>query len=120
MTSDSISLLGVEAFGHHGVLPEERRDGQPFLVDVELHVDLATAASSDDLDATVDYAQVATAIVAVVEGEPCQLIETVADRIAQSLLRFEPVASVRVTVHKPRAPIGVPFRDVSVTMVRSR
>lgn len=120
VTSDVISLVGVEGFGYHGVLPAERRDGQRFLVDVDLHLDLAAAAADDDLLATVDYSQVAAEIMAVVEGEPCQLIETVAGRIAQALLRFEQVTSVRVTVHKPQAPIGVPFRDVSVSLVRAR
>jgi dihydroneopterin aldolase len=113
-------LVGVEGFGYHGVLPAERRDGQRCLVDVDLHLDLAAAAADDDLLATVDYSQVAAEIMAVVEGEPCQLIETVAGRIAQALLRFEQVTSVRVTVHKPQAPIGVPFRDVSVSLVRAR
>ena len=120
MNDDFITLRGVEAFGYHGVLPEERRLGQPFITDVELHLDVAEAAGSDDLRATVDYSSVAADVVAIVQGEPCQLIETVAERIAQQLLHREPVTWVRVTVHKPQAPVGVVFDDVSVTVVRGR
>jgi dihydroneopterin aldolase len=117
---DMIVLSGLEAFGYHGVLPDERRLGQPFITDVELHLDVAKAAASDDLSATVDYSNVAAGVMSIVQGEPCQLIETVAERIAQQVLSHEPVMWVRVTVHKPEAPIGVPFSDVSVTVVRAR
>ena len=121
MPGDRISLVGVGGFGFHGVLPEEREKGQPFITDVELSVDLTRAAATDDLSATVDYGSVARHVVNVVEGEPCQLIETVADRVAQKLLdEFPVVRSVRVTVHKPEAPVGVAIRDVSVTLERSR
>lgn len=118
MNDDVITLRGVEAFGYHGVLPEEREHGQPFVTDVELHLDASVAAQSDDLGATVDYSAVAADVVAVVQGEPCQLIETVAERIARRVLSYQPVTSVRVTVHKPQAPVGVAFGDVSVTVVR--
>jgi dihydroneopterin aldolase len=120
MTADRITVRGIRAQGHHGVLPEERRDGQLFVVDVELAVDLAPAAATDRLDLTVDYAVVATAVVAEVVGEPCDLIETLAERIAGRVLADDRVAEVSVTVHKPQAPVGVPYDDVAVTVVRAR
>ena len=118
--SDVIALVGVEGIGFHGVLPEEREQGQPFVVDLEVRVDAAVAAVNDDLSLTVDYSTLARDALSVIEGEPCQLIETVAERIAGRILRYEPVRSVKVTVHKPAAPIGVPFTDVSVSVVRTR
>lgn len=120
MTADRITVSGVEAFGYHGVLAEERERGQRFRVDLELAVDLAPAAERDDLAATLDYSAVARVAVDVVEGEPYDLIETVAGRIADQVLIDDRVESVVVTVHKPEAPIGVPFSDVSVTVVRQR
>ena len=120
MSSDVISIVGVEGHGYHGVLPEEREQGQRFIVDLEVHLDLAPAASHDDLSMTVDYSLLARETLDVVEGEPHQLIETVADRIVQRALAHPAVASVRVTVHKPEAPVGVRFGDVSVSMVRTR
>ncbi|MFL6069809.1 MAG: dihydroneopterin aldolase [Actinomycetes bacterium] len=119
MNDDVITLRGIEAFGYHGVLPEEREHGQPFITDVELHLDASAAAQQDDLALTVDYSAVAADVLAIVEGEPRQLIETVAERIAGKVLTYRPVRSVRVTVHKPQAPVGVAFADVSVTVVRS-
>lgn len=118
--SDRITLRGIRAYGYHGVLAEEHQNGQMFGVDVELLTDVSEAAASDDLEATVDYAAVAREVVRVVEGDPCNLIETVAVRIADALLVVGRVTEVRVTVHKPQAPVGVPFDDVSVTVVRRR
>ena len=117
---DRIVLTGVRARGRHGVLAEERRTGQEFVVDVDLDVgSLADAARTDDLNRTVSYADVATAIVEIVEGEPVDLIETLAARIADRCLAFPLVRSVTVTVHKPHAPIPVPFADVAVRITRS-
>lgn len=120
MSRDRIALRGIRARGHHGVLPEERRDGQVFVVDVVLTVDLAPAAASDELADTVDYADVAGGVVAEVVGEPCDLIEVLAGRIADRVLTDSRIEAVEVTVHKPQAPVGVPFDDVSVTVVRGR
>jgi dihydroneopterin aldolase len=117
---DRIAVTGIAAFGHHGVLAEEKRDGQPFVVDVVLGVDTRAAAATDDLARTVDYSAVAARVVALVEGEPLDLIETLAQRIADAALAFPLVSSVEVTVHKPEAPVGVPFRDVTVSIVRDR
>jgi dihydroneopterin aldolase len=117
---DEITLTGVRAFGRHGVFEEERRDGQEFVVDVTLYVRTAKAAASDDLADTVNYGAVAERIVELVGGRPVNLIEGVAARIADDLLTEELVQMVAVTIHKPHAPITVPFSDVSVTIRRSR
>lgn len=118
---DRIILRGVRARGRHGVFPEEREQGQDFVVDVVLGmVSMGRAASHDDVADTVDYGAVATAIVELVEGPPVQLIETLATAIAARCLAFELVRAVTVTVHKPQAPIPVPFEDVAVQITRSR
>jgi dihydroneopterin aldolase len=116
--SDLIRLTGLRVRGHHGVLPEERRDGQEFVVDVALSLDLRPAAAGDDLLATVHYGELAERLAAVVTGEPVDLIETLAERLAQVCLDDPRVTSAEVTVHKPHAPIALPFDDVSVTLVR--
>ena len=118
--SDRITLKGVSAKGFHGVLDDEKRDGQTFVVDVEMEVDLGPAGTSDDLTDTVNYAEVASDVVALVEGESLDLIEALADRIAAKVLSRPLVESVVVTVHKPQAPISVAFADVAVTLTRSR
>ena len=118
--SDRISLKGVSAKGFHGVLDVEKRDGQTFVVDVEMDVDLTQAGTSDDLVDTVNYAEVATDVVALIEGESLDLIEALADRIAGKVLTRPLVESVVVTVHKPQAPVGHPFTDVAVTVERVR
>lgn len=118
--SDQIAIRGIRAFGYHGVLPEERAQGQLFVVDAVLTVDTRFAAAGDDLDQTVDYAGLAQRLVAIVEGDPVNLIETLAQRLADDCLKEDRVAAVEVTVHKPDAPAGVPFGDISVTIARDR
>jgi dihydroneopterin aldolase len=120
MSTDQIAVRGVRAFGYHGVLPEEREQGQLFLVDAVLSVDTRSAAASDDLENTVDYAGLAQRLVSIVEGDPVNLIETLAQRLADACLKEAHVAAVEVTVHKPDAPAGVPFGDISVTITRDR
>jgi dihydroneopterin aldolase len=117
---DVITLTGLSATGYHGVLPEERRDGQTFVVDVELGTDIRAAAAADDLALTIDYAQVAAAVIAIIEGDAVDLIETLAERLAAKCLEFPGVEQVRIVVHKPQAPVGVPFTDVTVTIERDR
>lgn len=119
--TDLITLRGVSAVGHHGVLDFERRDGQPFVVDAVLHCDMAEAAATDDLAETASYAEIAERITQIISGEPVNLIETLAVRIAEAILaEFAPIAAAEVTVHKPKAPIAVPFDDVAVTVFRGR
>lgn len=117
---DTISLRGVTAVGFHGVLDHERRDGQPFVVDLVLHLDLGPAGRSDDLALTVDYGEVAEQVTAIITAEPLNLIEALAEKIAQHVLAAFPVDAVEVVVHKPEAPIAVPFGDVAVSIVRVR
>lgn len=118
---DTIALRGLCARGFHGVFEHERRDGQDFITDVLLHLDAGPAGTTDDLTRTANYAEVASTVERIITGEPADLIETVAQRIATAVLQEQPVAaSVEVTVHKPQAPIPSDFADVSVTVRRSR
>jgi dihydroneopterin aldolase len=117
---DQLTLTGLLASAHHGVFPEERENGQEFVIDVTVSVDLSAAASSDDLDQTIHYGVLAEEIVSAVERDPVDLIETVAQRIADVVLAHRAARWVRVTLHKPSAPITVPFADVAVTITRSR
>jgi dihydroneopterin aldolase len=120
VTGDRISLQGIAAYGYHGVLAHERRDGQPFLVDVVAWLDLAPAAADDDLERTIDYGLLAERVVAAVQRDPVDLIETVAARVAELVLADRRVDQVEVTVHKPQAPVTVTVADLSVTVVRQR
>lgn len=117
---DVVTIKGITATGNHGVFDHERRDGQTFVVDVELVLDIAAAAATDDLAQTVNYGEVAADVVAVVQGEPRNLIETVAQQVADACLSYDRVQQVTVTLHKPEAPVGVPFEDVLITITRSR
>lgn len=119
-TRDRITLTGVRVRAHHGVFDFEREEGQEFVIDVSVAVDLAAAASGDDLDRTVHYGELAEAVAAAVQRDPVDLIETVAERVAAVALGYPAVEEVEVTVHKPEAPITVPFTDVAVTIVRGR
>ena len=118
--ADRIDISGIEVFAHHGVLQHEKAEGQTFLVDLSLEVDLAPAGASDELSETVDYGTLAQHVHDVVAGERWDLIERLAQRIAETVLSDGLVDRVTVTVHKPQAPIEVPFGDVAVTIVRSR
>jgi 7,8-dihydroneopterin aldolase/epimerase/oxygenase len=119
-TPDRITLTGVRVRAHHGVFEFEREQGQEFVIDVSVAVDLAAAASGDDLARTVHYGELAEAVVEAVRRDPVDLIETVAERVAGVALAYPAVEEVEVTVHKPEAPVSVPFADVAVTIVRSR
>lgn len=118
--ADRIDVSGIEVFAHHGVFPDEREHGQVFLVDLGLDVDLTAAGASDDLEATVDYGILTQRVHDVVAGERHDLIERVAQRVADVVLDEPRVASVTVTVHKPHAPVPVTVSDVSVTITRRR
>jgi dihydroneopterin aldolase len=118
--TDRLTLRGLRAVGHHGVLDFERRDGQEFVVDVELALDTRPAARGDDLSATVHYGTLAERLHQAIASDPVDLIETLAQRLADICLAEPPVAWVELTVHKPQAPIRVAFDDVSLTIHRSR
>jgi len=117
--TDRIVLEGVSARGTHGVLDVEKRDGQTFLVDVTMTLDLEPAGRTDALAATVNYAAVASDVVARITGPSFDLIERLAEVIADDVLRYDLVDAVEVVVHKPEAPVGHPFTDVQVQVSRS-
>ncbi|MFE4976373.1 dihydroneopterin aldolase [Kitasatospora sp. NPDC056651] len=117
---DRVTLRGLRARGHHGVFERERVEGQTFVVDLVLYLDTRPAAATDDLTRTAHYGLVAEEATAIIAGEPVDLIETLAQRIADQCLKHEAVEEVEVTVHKPDAPITVPFDDVTVTIHRGR
>ncbi len=117
--ADRIVLQGVSARGNHGVLDAEKRDGQTFVVDVLMTCDLERAGRTDDLGATVNYAEVAAAVVARITGPSFDLIERLAEVIADDVLRHDLVEVVEVVVHKPEAPVGQPFTDVQVRIERA-
>ncbi|MFL6116028.1 MAG: dihydroneopterin aldolase [Catenulispora sp.] len=117
---DRVTVHGLRGRGHHGVFEREREKGQTFLVDVTLGLDTRRAAATDDLSQTVNYGEVAERIVALIEGEPVNLVETLVARMAAACLEYPLVEEVEITLHKPDAPITVPFEDVTVTVVRTR
>lgn len=118
--TDRITVAGITAFGYHGVFDHERRDGQTFVADVTVHVDTRPAAAEDRLELTTDYGLLAEQVAAVLSGEPADLVETVAERIAAVALSHPGVLAVDVVLHKPQAPVTVPFADVTVTIHRDR
>ena len=120
LTTDRLAVSGIEAVGHHGVFDFERRDGQVFRVDLVLGLDTRAAAASDDLADTVDYGSLVDRVKGAIESDPVDLIETLAQRIADLCLADDRVASTQVTVHKPEAPIAATFSDVALTITRSR
>ena len=116
--SDRIELRGLRVFGYHGWFDSERRDGQEFVVDITLWLDLAPAAATDDLADTVDYGALAQRAVAIVAGPARNLIETVAGEIADDVLTDSRITAAEVVVHKPAAPIPHTFGDVRVVALR--
>jgi dihydroneopterin aldolase len=118
--TDTIALHGLRVRGFHGALPEERAVGQLFVADVSLEVDTAAAAAADDLDLTVDYSRLAHQLAEIIAGDPVNLIETLAQRLADVCLTYPLADAVEVTVHKPDAPVGLPVSDVLVRIRRER
>ncbi|MDQ2737794.1 MAG: dihydroneopterin aldolase [Actinomycetota bacterium] len=117
--ADRITLTGLNLYGHHGVFESEKRNGQQFVVDITVWLELTLAAATDDLTATVNYGELAQLAADIVAGPPRDLIEAVAAEIADAVVRAYPVHAVEVTVHKPAAPIPLDFADVAVTIRRS-
>ena len=118
--ADHITLTGLTVRGFHGVFDEERRDGQDFVVDAVLELSTVEAAVSDDLTETVDYGALAQRLADVVGGEPVNLLEALAARLAEACLAEPRVDVATITVHKPQAPIPLAFADVAVTIRRER
>ena len=119
-SGDRLAVRGLSIHGHHGVFDFERREGQEFVIDLVLGLDTRVAARSDDLHETVDYGTLVDEVRSAVENAPVDLIETLAQRIADVCLRHARVEDVEVTVHKPHAPIQATFEDVALTINRSR
>ncbi|POH63415.1 dihydroneopterin aldolase [Cryobacterium zongtaii] len=120
MSTDSITLTGLRITAHHGVFDFERENGQEFVIDVTVWLDFRAAASGDDLTRTIHYGELAEEVADAVRGDPVDLIETLAERIADVVLAHGAAERVQVTVHKPQAPIEIPFADVSVQIERTR
>lgn len=118
--ADRIELRGLTVRGRHGVFDHERTDGQDFVVDIAVWIDLVDAAASDDLADTYDYGVLADRAAAIIAGPARNLIETVAAEIAEDVMKDRRVHAVEVTIHKPRAPIPHTFGDVAVVARRSR
>lgn len=118
---DRIHLTGISAFAFHGVYESERREGQKFSVDLVAEVDLQPAGKSDDLNDSVDYSVMAKIAHEELNGEPCNLIEAVAERIASRILQeCTAVKAVTVKVHKPDADVGVALSDIAIEIERRR
>lgn len=118
--TDELTVSGIACHAHHGVFDFEREQGQAFVIDLTLGVDTRPAAAGDDLRATVDYGSLVSSVKAAVETDPVDLIETLAQRIADVCLLDDRVEWCRVTVHKPNAPIEATFSDVALTITRNR
>lgn len=116
--TDNIRLTGIEVLGRHGVYTEEKFNDQPFVVDLEC--ELARTRGADDLQTTVDYAELSLLVARIVGEESVDLIETLAEKIAAGCLSYPVISGVTVTVHKPEAPMPVPVRDVAVSVTRRR
>lgn len=117
---DRISIRGLRVFARHGVLESERLRGQDFLIDVTAHLDVSAAAAADDLTRTLDYGELISAISRRVREERWNLIERVAQRVAELVLENPLVEQAEVTVRKPEAPVTEPVEEVSVSITRSR
>jgi 7,8-dihydroneopterin aldolase/epimerase/oxygenase len=118
--ADRIELNGLTVRGQHGVFDHERADGQDFVVDITVWIDLVDAAANDELADSYDYGVLAQRAAAIIAGPARNLIETVAAEIAGDVMRDQRVHAVEVTVHKPQAPIPQTFGDVAVVVRRSR
>jgi len=122
VTTDTISLVGITLYGYHGARPEERTLGQRFVVDVDVDVDLHDAAATDALEATVNYSEVYALVAEIVEGEPVNLLETLAGQIARSVFeRFPQIERTRIRIAKPGVAIaGSVLHEAAVTINRTR
>lgn len=119
--SDVIFITGLSLHAYHGVMEHEERVGQTFTIDLELSLDLAEAARTDRLLYTVSYDEVVDLASHVFCAHRYRLVEAAAGAVADAVLeRFPQVAAVRVTVHKPHAPIAATFTDVGVSIERVR
>lgn len=117
---DVISIHRLHVRGYHGVFDHERTEGQDFFIDADVWIDTREAAATDDIADTVHYGHLMRALYEVGTGEPVDLLETLAERLAAVTLSFRGPQAVRITVHKPKAPVQLRFEDVTVTLLRFR
>jgi len=119
--SDQIFLTGIAAFGYHGLFDHERQNGQDFFIDVAMTVDLGAASKSDEIQDTVNYAEIINLVVKHITTDPVNLIEKLASRIADQILEDHvKVSLVTVIVHKPQAPVDAVLKDIAVQVTRKR
>ena len=118
--TDTITITGLRLTGYHGVFEHEKRDGQEFVVDLEIELDLSSAGSTDELQNTLDYSVLVDEVAQRVTGQSVDLIETLAHDIAQIVLKHPQPTALTVTVHKPQAPVGHPVHDIAVTIRREK
>lgn len=116
--SDRIELIGIEGFGYHGLYPQERREGQRFLADVKLTLKKSKAGKSDALKDAIDYSKVVALVHETLVGEPVNLIEKLAEVIAEQILAQYSIKAVEVVLHKPDAPVGLKIADIAVRIKR--
>lgn len=117
--SDKLNLIGIRGFGYHGVFESERKNGQEFVVDVEIETKFKNV--NDDLAQTIDYSKLVDLVSAEITSNPVNLIETLAERIAVKILDFDKkIKSLTVTVHKPAAPVSANLIDISVSISKAR
>lgn len=118
---DKIILKDLQFYGYHGLFAEENKLGQRFSVDVELHTSLQKAGLSDDMNDSINYGEAFEVVRSIVEGEPKNLIEAVAEAIAEQLLaRFPTLVACKIKVIKPNPPIRGHYKAVAVEIFRER
>lgn len=118
---DRMLLKGIVFYGYHGVFTEENRLGQKYIVDLDLHLDLSRAALTDDVNDTVNYAEIHALVKGIVEGPPVKLIETLAEKIASAILgTYTSIIEATVSVTKPNPPFKIIFDGVTVQLKRKR
>ncbi len=118
MGKDKIILAGMQFYGRHGVFPEEKAMGQKFIIDVELSLDLRRAGTSDDITHLPNYADVYATVKSIVTQNTFNLIEALAEAIAQEILSTYRIDQVTVRVRKPHAPISGIFEYMGCEIVR--
>lgn len=118
---DKIIVKGLEIFAYHGVNPEEKRDGQNFIFDIEAYLSLAVPCKTDNVEDTVSYAKIIKTVRRVTESEKNDLLERVCQRTADALFdEFEKISALKITLKKPQAPIKATFDYVAVSIERTR
>ena len=120
MAQDTIKITGIKTFGYHGVFEHEKDSGQEFIVDIEYKYETKDAISNDEIDNAIDYGAVILKVKSIVESGSKNLIETVANQIAYALLINFQINWVKVTLHKPHAPVEISFKDISIVVERSK